>query len=293
MISSPTPPRLPSQRDAYTLLELATVVAIIGLLIGGVMTGREVIQQSKIQRTVNSMSQIQQAVTGFVDQYNGYPGDLKNAATVLPAPAGGPAVINGNGNNTIEGNVACGFGGPSSPDCGDFVGERAQFFFHLSLTGLLPGFYDPTSTLPGVGYPSIPLHPNNGMFVSGAWPATANNGTNMVNFSQYAVDPMYLYLGVCNTAGLTDSSFNDCAVFTPEESSAIDRTLDDGNPLSGKLLAQSFGDAARNIFNTCAQGTAGATGTAQVSATSTPPLVNAYDLTSPIPGCNLLYSLKN
>ena len=256
----------------FTLLELSVVLFIMALIVGGILTGRTMIQNAKLTQTINQMTDIQQAVSNFRDQYHGYPGDLKNAATVLPT-INGIAPVSGNGDGYI------GTPGYNNIDLDSpgFYGERAQFFTQLGLAGFTQ-LYDPTSLVPGVGFPAPPLHPATGMIAGTEWGSTTNwsNMSGLVNFAQ---DPMYLFIGVCKPSALdTDSTYDDCAIFTPLETQQIDTKLDDGLPLSGKILAPSQSTI-------CALGT-------QVG-TSPNPVTNSYDLTSKVPGCNILYSLVN
>lgn len=266
-------PSSPHARAAFTMVELAIGLVIVGLLVGGMLAGSEMIHQGKIKKTVTQLTEIQQATINFRDQYNGYPGDLRNAADVLPT-VGGIAPVSGNGNRAIE-NA----GGSTNPDAAGFTAanERGQFFIQLGLAGLTQQ-YDGSPT-PGRGFPAPPLNPGTGMFVSGPW-ANLASSSNVQNMWSYTRDSIYLFVGVCNPSRVNTSSFfNDCAIFTPEEAWQIDTKLDDGRPVSGKIIAESYNTI-------CAQGTNIGTAPNPVD----PP--NAYDLTATARGCNLLYSME-
>lgn len=262
------------------MVEIAIVVFIIGLVVGGLLAGAEMLHQGKIKATITLMQEIQQANLSFKDQYDGYPGDLKNAATVLPGAAapivGDPDITYGN--NLIE-NTVGGYGGSASLDNGRFDGERSQFFFQLGLAGLTKPYT--TAATVGVGYPAVPLYPGKGMFVAGPWTGIA--GSSNMGIRLVARDSMYLFLGVCDPAGLNNSSFNDCGTMTPEEAYSIDTKLDDGLPISGKIIAHSFQGTPTRI---CQTGSS-------VANNTVPTLLpnNTYDLSSDTPACNLLYSL--
>jgi len=68
----------PAQRG-FTLVEIAIVLVIIGLLIGGVLRGQELINSARINSIASQQSSIQTAYYGFIDRYKFQPGDLNDA----------------------------------------------------------------------------------------------------------------------------------------------------------------------------------------------------------------------
>lgn len=109
----------------FTLVEIAIVLVIIGLLIGGVLKGQAMIQNAKVKAVAKQADEMRAAVMTFYDKYGVYPGDENLAA--VPA-AGGDGT--GNGNGLIE------------------AAERFEVFRDLSLAGLISGTYNGTSDLP-------------------------------------------------------------------------------------------------------------------------------------------------
>src|SRR2546423_2960506 len=91
----------------FTLVEIAIVLVIIGLLLGGILKGQEMITQAKIKNVVNDFNGITVAVTSYQDRYRFLPGDDKGASvrwTVQnPASGDGSGVIAGNYNATAAG----------------------------------------------------------------------------------------------------------------------------------------------------------------------------------------------
>lgn len=67
--------RIPSRQAGFTLVEIAIVLVIIGLLLGGVLKGQELIENSRIKSIVNDMKAVQVAYNGYVDRYKAIPGD--------------------------------------------------------------------------------------------------------------------------------------------------------------------------------------------------------------------------
>ncbi|MDA8138047.1 MAG: prepilin-type N-terminal cleavage/methylation domain-containing protein [Desulfobacteraceae bacterium] len=115
---------LKRDQAGFTLVEIAIVMVIIGLLIGGVLKGQAMIENAKVKRVVKQADELRAAVMTFYDKYGVYPGD-NNLANVPPGSNG-----TGNGNGQIAG------------------AEVFRAFLELSLAELISGTYDGTTTLP-------------------------------------------------------------------------------------------------------------------------------------------------
>src|SRR6187455_2390860 len=70
-----------STQKGFTLVEIAIVLVIIGLLLGGILKGQEMITQAKIKNVVADFSGISAAYYGYQDRYRAIPGDDAQAAT--------------------------------------------------------------------------------------------------------------------------------------------------------------------------------------------------------------------
>lgn len=128
----------------FTLIELAIVLVIIGLLLGGVLKGQELITQAKIKNVANDMSGVIVAIYGYQDRYKRLPGDDPGAA----ARWTGVGATNGDGNNVIAGSY-------QSVDNDD---ETRRFWHHLRLAGFVAG--DSTTAAAGS---TQPLNAANGI----------------------------------------------------------------------------------------------------------------------------------
>jgi prepilin-type N-terminal cleavage/methylation domain-containing protein len=87
----------------FTLVEIAIVLVIIGLLLGGILKGQEMITQAKIKNVIADMSGVSAAMYGYQDRYRALPGDDKNAParwTGSTAPSG---TATSKGNGVIDG----------------------------------------------------------------------------------------------------------------------------------------------------------------------------------------------
>ena len=114
-------------QGGFTLIEIAIVLVIIGLLLGGVLKGQELINTARVRALNNSIDGITAAWFSFQDRYRAFPGDYTQANVNLP---GAPA--NGNG----DGQVGIGAGGVDSP------AERGNVWVHLQAAGYITGTYD-------------------------------------------------------------------------------------------------------------------------------------------------------
>ena len=85
------------EQHGFTLVEIAIVLVIIGLLLGGILKGQEMITQAKIKNVIADMTGISAAMYGYQDRYRALPGDDKNAGTrwTIANSGNGDGIING------------------------------------------------------------------------------------------------------------------------------------------------------------------------------------------------------
>ena len=101
------------RQQGFTLVEIAIVLVIIGLLLGGILKGQEMITQAKIKNVIADFSGVSAAYHGYQDRYRAIPGDDPNAGTrwtTAPAaqPGDGNGVVGGTYNNACPTVVAAG-----------------------------------------------------------------------------------------------------------------------------------------------------------------------------------------
>jgi prepilin-type N-terminal cleavage/methylation domain-containing protein len=135
-----------ARQAGFTLVEIAIVLVIIGLLLGGVLKGQELIENSKIKSITNDMKAIQAAYNGYLDRYRAIPGDEAAAAMTARGWIGAAA---GNGNGVLNINAAQTFTNG---------GEQAAFWRALRASGLVQGAPDADITAAG-----LPRHSGGGL----------------------------------------------------------------------------------------------------------------------------------
>src|ERR1041384_6761424 len=89
-----------SQQSGFTLVEIAIVLVIIGLLLGGILKGQELINSAKVKNLANDFRVIPTYIYAYQDKFKALPGDDPAAQTHFPT---GVAADNGNGNGVIDG----------------------------------------------------------------------------------------------------------------------------------------------------------------------------------------------
>ena len=89
-----------SQQSGFTLVEIAIVLVIIGLLLGGILKGQELINSAKVKNLANDFRVIPTYIYAYQDKFKALPGDDPAADTHLPT---GVAADKGNGNGVIDG----------------------------------------------------------------------------------------------------------------------------------------------------------------------------------------------
>jgi prepilin-type N-terminal cleavage/methylation domain-containing protein len=115
-------------QSGFTLVEIAIVLVIIGLLLGGILKGQEMINQAKIKNLINDFNGISAAMYSYQDRYRALPGDDLNAAGRWAGS------VSGNGNGQFTGNYNTILA--AAPVAAE---ETNLFWWHLRLSGFVPG----------------------------------------------------------------------------------------------------------------------------------------------------------
>lgn len=123
-------------QTGFTLIEIAIVLVIIGLLLGGVLKGQEMVNSAKVKNLAGDLRAIPLFIYGYQDKFKALPGDDISATTHLPGSTKASLTTHTPGNGTIEGTW--------NED--DIANENVLFWQHIRLAGLANGSTDFTSS---------------------------------------------------------------------------------------------------------------------------------------------------
>ncbi len=210
----------PSARSGFTLVELAIVLVIIGLIIGGVLVGQDMIKGAEVRATAGQFEKYSAAVNTFKDKYRQIPGDFTLAQAAqfgfIARTASTNATGQGDGNGMLEGCAA----NATIMGC-----ETALVWEDLSTANLIDGSFSTaySTTAPTVTGANIPnflpvARMGRGNYIT-AYASSGYNYFQIGGISSFAV-------GVPTLA----------AAITPQEAFNIDSKLDDGKPLTGSTV---------------------------------------------------------
>jgi prepilin-type N-terminal cleavage/methylation domain-containing protein len=187
----------------FTLIEIAIVLVIIGLLLGGVLKGQELINNAKVKSYATDFRNIPIMIYGYQDRFKALPGDdplaggatRPTGSTLATTPAGtvGNGVINGVWDTAVNTDESC------------------LFWQHVRLAGLAPGSTT-VSCAANADY----------------WPHNANGGQIGVQSNT----------GFVTMTGTMNGSYIICSRnVLGQFVLQLDATLDDGNPATGSMRA--------------------------------------------------------
>lgn len=226
-------------KQGFTLIELSIVLVIIGLIIGGVLVGQDLIKAAEIRATVSQVEKYNASVNTFRGKYNGIPGDLSAASAAafgFTSRNGGPA--RGDGNGFVEGESAAVANG------GRGNREALLFWADLSTAGLVDGNYVGADTAAAVSTSTSPAF--NQIFPSAKidrltyFAAGSDSGAN------------YYLLGGFTAIAAATGAYTTAVTLTPNEAFNIDSKLDDGLPNTGIVLARGPVTASVAAYTTTA-----------------------------------------
>lgn len=199
----------PRHREAgFTLIELSIVLVIIGLIVGGVLVGQNLIKAAELRATVSQIEQLNTAVNTFRGKYTGLPGDFAKAATF-----GLAGTYNGNGNGLLESDEA------TAGDMNQFAGEIANFWVMLSSANMVGGVYTLPATTTAV--------------VNTSFPGTKLGRGGIIAISSGGFIQYLIGVGDGNVDFSAADSMISRNLLTPLESYDMDSKMDDSQPLTG------------------------------------------------------------
>jgi prepilin-type N-terminal cleavage/methylation domain-containing protein len=237
----------------FTLIELAIVLVIIGLIVGGILVGQNLIQTSEARATISQIEKYNTATNTFRVKYSALPGDMNGATAVnfgfstrgtSPGQGDGNGVVEGSAgglaNGFLQGGETLSFWSDLSIGCVTASGCTAPLNINMvdgSFTLAVPSASAPTIAASNLAnyYPAAKLGRGNYIYV----------------FSSSGVN----YFGLADITSTTTGVIAASASVSVQQANYIDLKMDDGFPASG------------NVKATWANGT--------LAENATPPVVNA------------------
>ncbi len=308
----------------FTLIELSIVLVIIGLIVGAVLVGQDLIRAASVRATVTQIEKYNTAVNTFRGKFGYLPGDINaTAATQFGFAARGAGEGSGDGNGLLEGS-----GGSN----GNIVvsGETGMFWVDLTVANglninLIDGSFNPytpatmwNSNNPGNNLsgtvlnkylPQAKIGRGNYVYVwSGGWVESLNGSPgNAINY--FGIGQI-----ISTGVGLPNANMG----LTVKEAYDIDNKMDDGFPQSGRVMAM-FDDSndyyGLDTQNNCvwssalasdgggqatlcglsdAATTGPVTSAGSVASSDTNSTTTCFDYSNPsAPSLPLVYSMKN
>lgn len=120
------------KQGGFTLVEIAVVLVIIGLLLGAILQGTELIENSRIKKASSDISSVSAAYVSYQDRYKRLPGDDGPNLATLTGRGGDWATVTqfGNNNGVLTANLNNTWNGG---------GEHDNFWQHLRAAGYIAG----------------------------------------------------------------------------------------------------------------------------------------------------------
>lgn len=191
----------------FTLIELSIVLVIIGLLIGGILKGQELINSTRVKTQMAQVDGVRAAMNSFQDKYMALPGDMTDADELIH-----PDADNADPGNAGDGRIGTSTALTANIPTND---ESAGALDNLYYAGMVSGIQQ--------GTPSVLTAKMAGSGLTIRW-YQFQNGTNPTDESN----------GVRIAGG---TGYGNTTSITPDSAAEMDRKFDDGNPILGTVQA--------------------------------------------------------
>ena len=190
-----------NRHQGFTLIELAIVLVVIGLLLGGILKGQELIESARARNLISQIDSIKAAYYAFQDKYRGVPGDYPGPLAHANLSGIASDQVGGNGDGVIR----------DTP----LVRESLLAWVHLSHANLISGNYQSASSMPDP---------------HGEWPRNPYGAILLLQYDDK-------FTGAGGVARLNLKTGNQVPARILAE---IDRKIDDGRANSGQFRFSAY-----------------------------------------------------
>lgn len=219
-----------TRKNAFSLVELSIVLVILGLLVGGVLSGQSLIRAAELRSYAAESERIRAAMHSFRDKYFSLPGDMTNATQFwgVAAGTGNDATCENTestDNRTCNGN-GDGYVGTNQVN----EGERFRFWQQLAAAGLIEGRYTGRTDSATSGSFVLTAGKNVPNLKGSATFTVVAKADSLGSAFMFNGTPSGNYLEFRNSAAGSSSQ-----PLAPAEQWNLDSKLDDGRPGYGVL----------------------------------------------------------
>lgn len=195
----------------FTLVEMSIVLIVISLIVAGIITGKDLVHASKVKSVVLDFNKYRSAINMFMDKYDAYPGDLRNAYDYWPTTLCTNTIVTPGNWNGCNGN---------GDGMVDWNNESMRTWQHLNFSGMVPGNYTGVHT-GGQSDPGVNI-PESKFEGGGFWFYYNNPKGHNITFASEA--------GGSSLSG---------AIISPPDANSIDKKIDDGHATKGRVQSHN------------------------------------------------------
>lgn len=244
----------PMNYRGFSLVELSIVLVILGLLVGGVLSGQSLIRAAELRAATSEYSRYVTAVQSFRDKYFALPGDMNNA-TRFWGNLGGTNCVNNAGTAAVTTGTCDGNGNGIINNPAAAAGQTSegyQFWRQLAFAGLIEGTYTGIAGAGGQEDAILGTNVPRSKLNNGGWSAWNSTIGAFGDTQTYFMD----YGNMFELGSKAAGSRTFRSLFKPEELWNIDTKTDDGRPGTGKLIARENANFSGAASAKCTTSTA-------------------------------------